>query len=876
MKGPPAWRRYLRFWGPDPGGDIDDELQFHLQTKIEDLIAAGMPPDQARREAQRQFGPVRPIRHECCRIGKESQAKASRAEYFAAWLRDVKYAVRVLSRAKGMSAAAILTLAAGIGANTAVFTFLDRLLFRPLPVPKPSQLLLISNSAKRYFSQDAYVFLRDRNRTLSGLAAESYMAPHERRKGQKIEGPAEAEPVSGNFFEVLGEPALLGRTLALSDDVRSGASRVAVASYRFWNRRYHLAADVLGRTVYLNDVPFTIIGVMPAGFFGTHPGYDPDLYVPVGSLPEIFGSAPLNSLGLIGRLRSGVGPRSAHSNLEVLWDQFPAAGRGVPRERIECRDGSSGYAGTGGEKQRSLVLLAAIAALLLLMGCGNVACLLMARGAARQHEIAIRLSLGAGKARVLRQTLIESCLLALGGGAAGVLVSSWADRLLLIALQWKNRPIDLSPDWRVLGFGLAISLVTGLLFGLAPALQFLRGGAALTGERTVAPRFASGRALVIVEVALSLTMVTGAAVFIRSFRNLSSVPTGFVAGHVAVIGLASAEDAVSGGAPFREAARLAESLHGATGIEAATLADFTTFDDAYVQTTLKAAGDAAAPVRRTHILLVDGNYFAALRIPLLAGRTFTPRDDERAPKVAVLAEGTARRLFPGQSPIGRSVLLGAGRQEIEIIGVVGDIKFTSLADAAPDLVFQPVLQGENHTSVVKLQVRSPMEPKEVAALVRSRIRDEHLPLSVESATALEDQIGASLQNDRLRMQASSLFGALALLLIAAGIYGLATYIVVRRTREIGIRVAVGASSAGILRLVLTDSLRLVLCGVVLGLPGSLAVMKATSTMVFGLSPIDLATPGIAAFVLTATAIAASIAPAWRAAHLDPVEALRVQ
>jgi predicted permease len=808
------------------------------------------------------------------------------------WLRDVKYAVRTLYRAKGMSAAAILILAGGIGANTAVFTFLDRLLFRPLPVPKPSQLVLISNSAlggrgqrtgNRSFSYDAYVYLRDRNQALAGLAAESYMAPRERRKGRKIERPAEAESVSGNFFEVLGEPPLLGRTLAPADDVRSGASHVAVASYRFWSRRYNLAADVLGRTVYLNDVPFTIIGVMPAGFFGTHRGYDPDLYVPAGSLPELFGSYAIDSMGLIGRLLPGVSPPNAQSNLQVLWNQFPAAGRAVPGGRIECQDGSSGYAGTGGEKQRSLELLAAIVALLLLVGCANVGCLLMARGAARQHEMAIRLSLGAGTARVLRQTSIESCLLALGGGAAGLLVALWADRLLLIAFQWKDRPIDLSPDWRVLAFGLGLSLVTGLLFGLAPALQFLRGGpVALTQERTVAPRFASGRALVIVEVALSLTLVTGAAVFLRSFQNLSSVPTGFVADHVSVIGLAAAEESVSRGAPFREAARLADSLHGAPGIESAALADFTTFNDAYVQTTLKAAGNADAPGRRTHILLVDGNYFAALRIPPIAGRTFTPRDDERAPKVAVLAEGTARRLFPGQSPIGRSILLGSAAmhpkpgQETEIVGVVGDIKFTSLADAAPDLVFQPVLQGESHTSVVKLQVRSRMEPGNVAALVRSRIRDGHLPLSVESATALEDQIGASLLNDRLRMQASSLFGALALLLIAAGIYGLMAYAVVRRTREIGIRMAVGSSSAGILRLVLNDSLRLVLCGVILGLPGSLAVMKVASSMVFGLPPVDLASLGIAALVLTATAIVASTAPAWRAAHLDPVEALRVQ
>lgn len=896
MKREPAWRRYLRFWGPEPASDVDDELQFHLQTKTEDLIAAGLSPDQARREALRQFGPLLPVRKECREISEGRQEKASRAEYFGGWMRDAKYAVRVLRRSKASSAAAILILAIGIGANTAVFTFLDRLLFRPLPVPKPSELLLISSSAQdasakrnssQYFSYDSYVYLRDRSQVFSGLAAWSYLNPREGRLRQKVEHPAETTAVSGNFFQVLGRSPLLGRTLAPSDDVRSGASHVAVASYRFWSRRYNRAADVLGRTVYYNDVPFTIVGVMPAGFFGTHQGYDPDLYVPLGSLPELFDFDPLAPgayayMGLLGRLRSGVAPPAAQSNLQALWEQFPWA-RKDSFGRIECRDGSTGYAGTGGEKQRSLVLLAVIAALLLLMGCANVACLLMARGAARQHEIAIRLSLGAGKACILRQTLMESCLLALAGGIAGLLVAFWANDLLLAAFQWKNRPIDLSPDWRVLAFGIGVSLVTGILFGLAPALQFLRGKrVAVTQDRTVTPRFASGRVLVVLEVALSLMMVAGAAVFIRSFQNLRAVPTGFAADHVSVIGLSFAEDTGPLKPPFREAMRLVESLEGAPGIDSAVLADFVTFNDAYAQTILKVAGTAGAPVRGTHILHVDGGYFTGFRIPLIAGRAFTSRDDERAPKVAVLAEGIAQRLFPNQNPIGRRILLGAATKqpkpgdETEIIGVVKDIKFTSVAAPAPDLVFQPLLQGENHTSTVKMQVRSRMQPRDVASLVRARIGDAHLPLTVESVSALEDKIGASLQNDRVRMQASSLFGALALLLITAGIYGLMAYSVVRRTREIGIRMAVGSSSAGIVRLVLKDSLRLVLYGLILGLPGSLVVMKAISTMVFGLSPIDPMSLGVAASVLFVTGIAASVAPAWRAAHLDPLEALRVQ
>jgi len=386
----------------------------------------------------------------------------------------------------------------------------------------------------------------------------------------------------------------------------------------------------------------------------------------------------------------------------------------------------------------------------------------------------------------------------------------------------------------------------------------------------------------VIEVALSLIMVAGAAVFIRSFQNLRAVPTGFAANHVSVIGLASTDENGILNPPFHEAMRVVESLRGTPAIDSAALADFITFNDSFVQTLVKIAGPAAAQVHGTHILLVDGGYFDALRIPLIAGRTFTPRDDGRAPKVAVLAESAVRRLFPNQNPVGRSILLGLATKhpkpgdEAEIVGLVKDIKFTSVAAPAPDLVFQPLLQGQNHTTTVKLQVRSRMEPRDVAALVRARIRDANLPVTVESAVALEDQIGASLQNDRVRMQASSLFGALALLLITAGIYGLMAYSVVRRTREIGIRMAVGSSGAGIVRLVLKDSLRLVLYGLIVGLPGAVAVMKAISTMVFGLSPVDPMSLGVAALILFVTGIVASVAPAWRAAHLDPVHALRVQ
>jgi predicted permease len=892
MKPEPAWRRYLRFWGPDEGSDIDEEFRFHLQAKIDDLVAAGMPPEEARREAERQFGPVRAVRRECHAIAKGRQERASRAEYFAGWFRDLKYAIRVLLRSKASSATAVLILAVGIGASTAVFTFLDRLLFAPLPVSKPAELVNVSTSApgkdgKRstgaYIPFAAYTHLRDHNQTFSGMAAVAALVARERRD---IERPAEGDPVSGNFFQVLGVRALLGRVLAPGDDAPSAASHVAVASYRFWDRRFNRAPDALGGAVFLNKVPFTIVGILPRGFHGVDKAGDPDLYVPLGSLPELFDFNALAQgdwMRVLGRLKRGVSMETAHGNLQVLWSQFLASrNKSMLQEssfaRLDCADGSAGRAGAGGEKKRSLLLVGGIVVLLLLMGCLNVACLLVARGAARRHEIAIRFSLGASKARILRQALMESCLLALAGGAVGLALAFWAERLLLIAFHWKDMPIDLAPDWRVLAFSLGVSLVTGILFGLAPAMQLLRGGrVALNQDRTVAPRFGAGKALVVVEVALSLVMVAGAAVFIRSFQNLRSAPVGFSPEHVSVVTL-SARNSNDLYPPAAKALSLAESMRGAPRIEAIGAANLLTFNDGRIGYVVSLP-EAPKPLYPTNILCVDGDYFNALHIPLAAGRTFTRLDDERAPKVVILAEGLARRLFGSQSPLGRRVLLG-NRMDVEVVGIAKDIKFTIVTAPAPDVLFQPLLQAQGsggaYSSKIHLQIRSQMQPLDVAAMVRARIRDQRLPLKVDSATALEDAIGASMLNDRIRMQASSLFGILALALITAGIYGLMAYSVARRTREIGIRMAVGSKPWQIVKLVLKESMALVLIGVAIGLPGAVAVMNAVSTMLFGLEPVDIASLACAAAALAVTAAAASVAPAWRAAHLNPMRALRVQ
>jgi predicted permease len=855
MQREPAWRRYLRLFGADPAGDFDDEIAFHLETKVDELIASGYPQRQARAEAMRQFGPVRAIRRECTRVSRGRRTQASRAEYFAGWARDVRYALRSLLRSKASTAAALLILAVGLGATTAIYRVADGLILAKLPVPYPEQLVRIS--ASRNFTPDEFANLGESDSTFGGVAAEAGMVFAEHHGNQKIGRPALGVAVSGTYFPVLGITPQLGRTLGPAD-----RSNAVVISYRFWSRRFSNSPDALGQVLYFKDMPFTIVGVLPRGFFGLHRAVDYDAYLPFAGLaPDTFrGYANQRWLEPFARLRPGVTQSEAQA-----------------RTHLEIHDLSAGTAGAWGEQRRSLWLLAGIVVVLLLIGCANVACLLVARGTARRQEMAVRIAVGASRARVMRQCLLENCLLTAAGGAAGLALALPVERVLAAAFHWQDRPIDFSLDGRLVAFSAALAIVTGALFGLAPLWQVWRGGRLMPiPERTLTTRIGSGKALVILEVALSMVLVAGAAVFLRSFQNLRAVPTGFSTDHVSYIELGNAAEPESLRAPFHDAELLAQSLRGAPGVQAVTVADLLTFDDSWIGYDVTAAGEPGRR-RKVHLLRIDGDYFATLGIALRAGRTFSTRDDARAPRVAILSEGAARRLFRGESPLGGHIVLGG--RDTEVVGVAHDIKFSSVAAPAPNVVFQPLSQGEDNsanTSTLKLHVRGALAPAQLTALVRSRIRDMNLAVSAGTAAPLADAIASTMANDRLRMQASSAFGSVALALIAAGIYGLMAYSVSMRTREIGVRMAVGSQPNQIVAMVLCQGLRLTLAGVLVGIPGAIAVMKAVSRLVFGLAPIDWPSVAIAALMICVTGILASVVPAWRGARLDPVQALRVQ
>ncbi len=879
MKREPVWRRYLRFWGPTPDQDVDDEFSFHIAAKTDELIEAGRSPAEARQEALRRFGPMLPVHSECKELRRGLEARASRLERITAWRRDLSYAARVLLRAKGASAAAVVILALGIGGVTAVFTLLDRLLYKPLPVPNAGELVLIrtmSNGNPSTIRYADYAFLRDNNSTLSGLAGYGAYRMQERTGDH----PAQAAPVTGNFFETLRVSAVAGRGLQPQDD-RPGAPRVAVASHAFATARFGNPNEAVGKNVRLNDDVYTIVGVLPASFASIWKASTRgDLYVSIAAMAESYhldlSKEQYGSMYVFGRRKPGVALVSVQANLETQLRQVSNA-KGV---RVLAEDGSAGYQGIQGESMRSLQLLGVILAALLVMTCINVGCLSLARGAARQQEMTVRLALGAGKFRIARQILAECCLLSFAGGIAGFGVAVVAERLMLAGLRFTEQQVNLALDGRVLAFGLGASLLTGLLCGLAPVFQLLRDGRLSQNSQRPLGAFSSGRTLVVAEIALSVVMVAGAAIFLRGYANLRSTPLGFDARDVVAVRLSLKDGSAPSGqleaTMLRAAAQVADRVRLDPRVSSAAVGTFLPFNEGSI--TYPVRREPGTAPRNAILMRVDPSYFDAMRIPVAAGPGFALTDDLSAPPVTMIGESLAKTLFPDTSVVGKGIFIG--RDRATVVGVVRDIKFGSVKQTAPVLLYLPVAQqvgqGGASSGEAKLHLRTQLPPRDAEALARQTILAEKLPLTVGDTVSLEDEIGASYFNDTVRMQATTTLGGLALLLIAAGIYGLMSFWVSQRTREIGVRVAVGSSTSGILKLVLKQSLRLVALGLIVGVPCSILLVRYLASMIFEAPATDVVSVIFAAGVLIATGTLAAFVPAWRAAKLDPLTALRME
>lgn len=760
---------------------------------------------------------------------------------------DVCYTLRVLRKNPGFTCVVVLTLALGIGANAAIFSLTDTVLLQRLPVANPGALAVISAydprsgpEADMSFSYPMYQDLRDKNSVFAGVLARGG-AQMNVSYGDQNERVA-ADLVSGNYFQVLGVRPWTGRLLTPDDDLAPGAHSVVVLSYSFWERRFGKDASIVGKTILANEHPLTVIGVAPPGFYGVYLSSSPDVWVPLMMTP-VFNPAPptrLQSrrhqwLSLMARRKDGVSLAQAQASLEVLYhqireseaQQLPPTISAFDREQFLARKiallpGGQGFQTLQREMRTSLLLLFGATCIVLLILCGNLANLVLARATVRAQEIAVRLALGAGRLRLLRQWLTEGIVLSLLGGVAGIFVALWVKVGLLLFIPPDHRAnLDSPLGWRFVGFILLVSIAVGLLFSLAPAVQAARQAAVPmlhleSRSFTSAGRLLSLRGgLILLQVALSLPLLITAALLLRTLQNLRALDTGFGKENVLL-------------------ATLNPSLNG------------------YIST----------------------DYFKALGIPLLLGRDFTDQDTSGSPKVAIVNEKMARYFFGNSNPIGKRI----GTDELPdmtIVGVVKDAQYVDLRAGRRRHFYTPTMQEQPLTDLT-FHVKTVSEPQAVTNLLRAEIKalDPHLP--VYNVKTLGKEIDESLVQERLVTWLSTAFGLLATLLAALGLYGVLTFSVARRTREIGIRVALGAQRGDVFKLIITQGMILVGIGLAIGVAVSFALSRLITTLLFGVPPTHALTFIGVSVGLMLIALLACYLPARRATKVDPLVALRYE
>ena len=840
-------------------------------------------------------------------------------------LQDLRYGLRMLAKNTGFTVVAALTLALGIGANTAVFTLINALMLRSLPVEKPQQLYFFGedNSGGTYagglptgslteFSYHFYKGFRERN-TGSFEDVAAFSSPQVTlcvaglRSGdlpRRVEGAL----VTGNYFRVLGVNAALGRVLAPEDDQEGDPRAVAVISYHYWVQNLGRDPSVVGKTLEIDRLPYTVVGVAPPDFFGVKLVTDPpDFWIPLGWQPQAMAEpsrltdVDVYWLDVFGRLKPGVNPRQAQAALTGQVQQLLAARHGshldteikrrIQQAYVQLVPGARGLSGLRERFSERLQVLTLLVVLVLFIACLNAANLLLARAASRQREIAVRLAVGAGRGRLARQLLTESVLLAGLGGLAGLLLAFWGTRFLsnLVFGGSATLPFSLRPDARVLGFTLLVSLLTGIALGLAPALRSARvdlnsslkeGGRSAGTATARIGRFASGKLLVSGQVMVSLGLLVVAGLFVRSLRKLQHQALGFSPEHVLVCRL----DIGAAGYKLDQLPalyqRLLDRVRALPGVRAAALASASVLFHSIHTSNISIQGSLPRPEgdMNTERKTVSDGYFETDGMVLLAGRPITQEDTKDSPRVAVVNQVFTERYFPHQNPLGRHFNYGSpfSPPGLEIVGVVADAKYDSLSDTkAPPMTFVPVDQElEPGEYADDLELRVAGDPMSAGQDVRRAVADIDRNIMVDSLHPLRELVDDSAHDARLIAQLSSFFGLLALLLAAIGLYGVMAYNVLRRTSEIGIRMALGAVSWDVLAMVLRESFLIVGLGIVLGIPAALGLARLVSSQLFDLSSNDPVTLIGATLLLVAIATLSGFLPARRATKVDPMVALR--
>jgi putative ABC transport system permease protein len=840
--------------------------------------------------------------------------------------RDLAYALRVLVRSPGFTAAVVLSLALGIGANTAIFSLIDAVMWRMLPVKDPAALLVVArqegNAVFGGFTYQQYRLLRDDNSL--AMVAGYTTAPI----NVSVDGPTEpslqGQLVTGDYFSLLGVNPVIGRAIGPDDDRVPNGHPVAMLSYGYWERRFARDPSAIGRTIRLSAMPFTIVGVTPPEFFGVEIGIAPDIFLPLMMQPAVMPAFenlldnPIVSrtwVQAVARTKPGITPARAAAAMDAVLqadderlfgrakpgDKRPAG----PRPRLVLAQATA-VSALRRKFSRPLFILMSMVGVVLLIACANTANLLLSRAMARQSEFAVRLSLGAGRVRLMRQLLVESVALAALGGACGVLLARWATQLLVVYISSGRTPIalDLTPNLRILAFTASVSVVTGVLFGLAPAWRATRIDLtpALKHARGTLTRsrggLRPGRILAVAQLALSLLLLAGAGLFVRSLQKLNGEDTAAIRDRVLILRVepkGSDQRNISGTSErldrlYRE---LIERVRQVPGVGLASMANTTP-----TVPTSSAAGQVTLPSGervRVPMLMVYPNYFATIGTPMVSGRDFGPGDlGDSSPLACIVNEAFVRQVFPGEDPMGKPCLTGRrprvnrlatdppapSAEPFPIVGVVKDSRYSNPDGNAQPLIYLPFLQTSTGRGQMVLHVRITGNRGEVIQRIREEVARVDPAVPMFDVHTLEEEMGAALVQQRLIGLLSGFFGTLALLLACVGLYGLLSFSLVQRTTEIGLRMALGARRGDVLWMVVREALILVGIGVAVGVPVALAVTRVASSQIsgllFGLDATDPITIAGAALVLTTVATFAAYWPARRASRVDPMVALRAE